>query len=221
MSRLCENCRSTIEMNTVYCPVCGKRLEPNNQKKEHKNFFINILSFIHLFISAFFDPISFYRKNTTFPLYTYFVIPAAFYIFFFAGIISEKISLGYFGAGKAAIVFLLSILLSVFLYAVNISTIYYSAKFSTVDIDILKIIKAVGAGYFLPALLAFIGFILNISFKIAFLSISLTSLIATFVPYYIITSEINRKKDIMTYVPTIVVGLINMILVSLIYGLKF
>ena len=111
--------------------------------------------------------------------------------------------------------------MSVFLYAVNISTIYYSAKFSTVDIDILKIIKAVGAGYFLPALLAFIGFILNISFKIAFLTISLTSLIATFVPYYIITSEINRKKDIMTYVPTIVVGLINMILVSLIYGLKF
>lgn len=221
MSRICEHCQNRITENTVYCPVCGKILEERSKKKEPKNILDTVLSYIHLLISAFFEPMAFYKKTSGLSLKPYIIIPAAFYLLFFGNVISEKYMLGYFTELKAFLVFLGTILISAFLYAASVCVIFYSSKFSSGETDIIKITKTVGAGYFIPSIFAFFGFIFNIIFNFGSFSLPLAGLIFLLIPYYMITSELNKKNHIMTFIPTIITGLLNIIFISLIYGMKF
>lgn len=221
MIRVCKNCNSRVENSTVYCPVCGKRLESGEKTGNSDGFFRKIFSFIHLFVSAFFDPISFYRQSPAFAAQTYFIIPGVFWLLFFGDIVVEKLRLGYFNPLRGLIVFLICIFLAVFLYAVSVAVVYYSAKFSAGDCEIQKIIKTAGAAHFLPAVIVFFGFISDLVFNTGSYSLSLTGLVMLFVPYFLMTSELNRKKSFMTYLPTAVVGLIYLIFISFVCGLKF
>ena len=62
MNRVCTHCRSVADAENVYCPVCGKRLEENTEKKKKNDFLSSLLGAVKTFTAAFFEPMSFYRK---------------------------------------------------------------------------------------------------------------------------------------------------------------
>lgn len=221
MNRVCTHCRSVADAENVYCPVCGKRLEENTGKKKGNDFLSSVLGTVKTFTEAFFEPMSFYRKAADEKLVLPLVFPAVFYIFFFSGIIAEKTLLGYFSAVKCVIFLFCGIILSAVCFAANIAVAFQSSKFSAGDADIMKIIKTVGAGYFIPSLVSVIGFITNIAFGAGGYALSFSALVFSFIPYYLATSELNRKNKLMTWLPTVVSGLVNIIIAALIYGLTF
>ena len=113
------------------------------------------------------------------------------------------------------------IILSVLCFAANIAVALQSSKFSAGDADVMKIIKTVGAGYFIPSVISVIGFISNVAFGAGGYALSFSALVFSFIPYYLATSELNRKNKLMTWLPSVVSGLVNIIIAALVYGLKF
>ena len=221
MNRVCTHCHSIADAENVYCPVCGKRLEENTEKKKGSDFLSSVLTNIKTLTAAFFEPMSFYRKAGEEKLVLSLVFPAIFYIFFFSGIVAEKTVLGYFSAVKCVIFLFCGIILSVLCFAANIAVALQSSKFSAGDADVMKIIKTVGAGYFIPAIFSVIGFISNVAFGAGGYALSFSAIVFSFIPYYLATSELNRKNKLMTWLPTVVSGLVNIIIAALVYGLKF
>lgn len=221
MNRTCECCGTPLSDEDKSCPVCGKTNEIGTADNGFGNFRIKTLSFIQTSASAFFDPISFYKKSADLPLLPNLITPTAFYLLFFGGIVTEKFTLGYFTSLKTFLIFLGMIPLSAFLLLVSVSIAFYSSKYSSANSDILKIIKTVCAGYAVPSVFAFFGFLFGIVFGFSSYSLLFTGQILTLVPLYLLTSELNRKKKTMTFIPTVAAGIINIVFSSLVFGLKF
>lgn len=217
MNRVCKHFNSEASAENVYCPVCGKRLEDKKETAVAKTVF----SKAETFVSAFFDPISFYRKAADEQWLPSLIFPGVFYLFFFSGVIAEKTIIGCFSALWCVLWLFVSVILSVMLFAANAVIAIKSSEFAAGDADGAKIIKTLGAGYFLPAVLSVLGFISNVFFASGGFGLSYFAFVSVFVPFYLTTSELNRKNRFMTYFPTVVAGLVSIIISALIYGLKF
>ena len=221
MSRTCEYCGTMLTNGEKSCSICGKTNETKTSDNGVGNFCFKTVSFLKLSVSAFFEPIPFYKKSSDMSLLPHCIISAVFYLLFFGGIVTEKLMLGYFSVLKASLIFLGMIPLSAFLFLAAVSTAFYSAKYSSGEADVLKIVKTLSAGYFIPSFFSFFGLLFGVIFEFSAYSLLFTGQILTLVPFYLLTAELNRKKRIMTFLPTVALGVINTVFSSLVFGLKF